>query len=313
MNSISNSTSNLTSRNGDRKATWSLGGIEVNRIGYGTKRLAGDGSNSRRDAVDLLRRATELGVNHLDTAAFYPTYATDGRTRDFTSLRWANEVIREALTPYDDDLVIATKIGPTPRGQARPDELRELVERDLRDLGLDTLHLVYLRQAGLDSIAEYFGVLAELREQGLIRHLGLSNVRAEQLAEVQTIAPVVAVQNRYGVDFGRINDDLLVSCGEQGIAFVPFFSVAGADREAGGVAGTSPEAGVATADPVREIAAKYDVTPAQIRIAWTLHRGPHVLAIPGTADLDHLAANVEAADLRLTDDDLAALDLTPRD
>lgn len=243
-------------------------------------------------------------MNHFDTAGFYPTYATDGASRDFTGLYWANSVIREALSPYADEVVIATKVGPTKTGLARPDELRALVERDASDLGLECLHLVYLRQGGLDSIAEHFGVLAELREQGLIRHLGLSNVRAEHLAEAQAIAPVVSVQNRYGVDFGRINDDLLVSCGEQGIAFVPFFSVAGADREVGGVA---------TPDPVREIARKYDVTPAQLRIAWTLHRGPNVLAIPGTANADHLADNLAAADLELSAEDLATLDTAPQE
>lgn len=301
MNSISDSTSNLTAQTGKSK-TWSLGGIEVNRIGFGTKRLAGDGTTGPDEAKALLRRATELGVDHIDTAGFYPSYATGGDTRDFTSLRWANTTLREALAPYPYELVIATKVGPTPTGLARPDELRALVERDLRDLGLDTLHLVYLRQAGLDSIAEHFGVLAELREQGLIRHLGLSNVRAEHLAEAQRIAPVVAVQNRYGVGFGRINDDLLVSCGEQGIAFVPFFSVAGADREAGGVAAP---------DPVVEVARRYGVTPAQTRIAWTLHRGSNVLAIPGTANPDHLADNLAAADLELTAEDLAVLDTAP--
>lgn len=301
MNSISNLSSNLTPRDGKSK-TWSLGGIEVNRIGFGTKRLAGNGTVRQGDAKELLRQAIELGVDHLDTAGFYPSSATGGDTREFTSLRWANTTIREALAPYPDELVIATKVGPTTTGLARPDELRTLVERDLRDLGLDTLHLVYLRQTGLDSIAEHFGVLAELREQGLIRHLGLSNIRAEHLAEAQRIAPVVAVQNRYGVGFGRINDDLLVSCGEQGIAFVPFFSVAGADREAGGVAAP---------DPVVQIAQKYDVTPARTRIAWTLHRGPNVLAIPGTANPDHLADNLVAAELELTADDLAVLDSAP--
>lgn len=302
MNFISNSTSNLTAAD-TRSKTWMLGEVEVNRIGYGTKRMAGDGTTSRDDAVELLRRAIELGVNHLDTAGFYPTYATDGQTREFTNLDWANTAIREALAPYPDDLVIATKVGPTATGLARPDQLPALVERDARDLGVECLHLVYLRQAGLSSIAEHFGVLAELREQGLIRHLGLSNVRAEHLAEAQQIAPVTAVQNRYGVDFGRINDDLVDSCGAQGVAFVPFFSLAGADREAGGVAAP---------DPVREIANKHHVTPAQIRIAWTLQQGPNVLAIPGTSSLDHLTANLAAQDLHLAPEDLATLQTAPQ-
>lgn len=300
MNSISNSTSNLAAGTADRNAV--LGDQPVARIGYGTKRLAGDGSigrdNVNDEVIALLRRVVDLGVNHLDTAAFYPTFATGGQTRDFTVLGWANSAIRQALAPYPSGLVIATKVGPTETGLARPDQLRGLVETDLRELGVDCLDLVYLRQTGLTSIAEHFGVLADLHTEGLIRHLGLSNIRAEQLTEAQRIAPVVAVQNRYGVDFGRVNDDLVDLCGAQGIAFVPFFSLAGEDREAGGVA---------VPDPVLAIARRRGVTPAQVRIAWTLHRGPHVLAIPGTANENHLADNLAAADLHLTPDELTEL------
>jgi pyridoxine 4-dehydrogenase len=303
MNFISNSTSNLAAGGDDRNpAEWMLGDVPVNRVGFGVKRLAGDGTRrlDRPDdaVIGLLRRVVELGVNHIDTAAFYPTYATERRTTRSTALKWANDAIRQALAPYPEDLVIATKVGPTDTGLARPHQLPALVEEDLSRLGADHLHLVYLRQAGLTSIAEHFGILAELREQGLIRHLGLSNVRLEHLMEAQRIAPVVAVQNRYGVDFGRVNDDLLTHCGEQGIAFVPFFSLAGEDREAGGVAAP---------DPVRTIARGRGLTPAQVRIAWTLHRGPHVLAIPGTSNLDHLSENIEAAAVRLTPDELAEL------
>jgi aryl-alcohol dehydrogenase-like predicted oxidoreductase len=182
---------------------------------------------------------------------------------------------------------------------ARPDQLQTLVEDNLRELGLEALDVVYLRQHGLDSVAEHFGVLAELRTKGLIRHLALSNVRAVHLAQAQEIAPVVAVQNRYGVGFGRINDDIVRRCGEQGIAFVPFFAVTGAGREAGGVA---------SSDAVVAIAREYGATAAQIRIAWTLGRGDHVLAIPGTSDPDHLAENVAAGAIQLTPEHMAVLD-----
>lgn len=265
-----------------------LGDLTVNRIGLGTKRLA-----DRDRAVTVLRRALELGVNHLDTASFYPTGP------DAEALNWANEVIHRALAPYPDDLVIVTKVGPTAAGLARPDQLRGLVEENLRQLGRDHLDVVNLRPYGLASIAEHFGVLAELRTAGLIRQLGLSNVRAEHLAQAQAIAPVVCVQNRYGLDFGRINDAMVRTCGEQGIAFVPFFALTGAGREAGGVA---------PADAVDTVARAHGATPAQVRIAWTLSRGPHVLAIPGTGSLDHLAENVAAGGLELSPDELARLD-----
>ena len=284
--------------------TWTLGDQTVHRIGLGTKRLASDATDLRSPAdrervVALLRRALDLGVNHLDTAGFYPTVTEDGQAmHDFTGLHWANRMIREALAPYPDDLVIATKVGPGAHGLVRPDELRGQVERDLRDLGRDHLDVVYLRQAGLDSVAEHFGALAELRDAGLVRHLGISNVRAEHLAQAQEIAPVVAVQNRYAVDFGRVNDDMLRTCGEQGIAFVPFFTLTGEGREAGGVMDNAT---------VLDVADAHGATPAQVRLAWTLSRGEHVLVIPGTGDPDHLAGNVAAGALRLSAEELARL------
>jgi pyridoxine 4-dehydrogenase len=158
---------------------------------------------------------------------------------------------------------------------------------------------VNLRQHGLASIAEHFGALADLRAAGLIRHLGISNVRLEHLAEAKQIAPVVCVQNRYGIDFGHVNDDLLRICGEQGIAFVPFFAITAVRREAGGVADN---------DVVLAIARGHGVSPAQVRIAWTLRRGPHVLAIPGTGSQDHLAENIAAGMLSLSEVELARLD-----
>ncbi|MFE9204607.1 oxidoreductase [Micromonospora sp. NPDC007230] len=279
--------------------TWTLGDLTVNRIGFGAMRLTGSaafnlGTPSDRDRViGVLRRAVELGVNHIDTAAFY-----------FSSLRSANELINRALAPYPDDLVITTKVGPgrDPSGDwlplARPNQLRGQVEENLRQLGRDHLDVVNLRQHGLDSIAEHFGALAELRDAGLIRHLGISNVRPQHLAQAQAIAPVVCVQNAYGID-NRTSDKTLRACGEQGIAFVPFFAVAGDGREAGGVADNGS---------VLAIARAHGATPAQVRIAWTLSRGPHVLAIPGTGNPDHLVENVAAGALRLSADELASLE-----
>ena len=288
--------------------TWTLGDLTVNRIGFGAKRLPGSGPFDLGDARDrdrvvgVLRRAVELGVNHIDTAAFYPTYA---RAEPVTDLGWANELIRQALAPYPDDLVIGTKVGPGHDASgawhvlAGPDQLRGQIEENLRDLGRDYLDVVNLRQYGLESIAEHFGALAELRDAGLIRHLGVSNVRPHHLAQAQQIAPVVCVQNKYGVDFGRVNDELLRTCGAQGIAFVPFFALAGTQREAGGVLDN---------DAVGAIAHSHGATSAQVRIAWTLSRGPHVLAIPGTGDPEHLVENIAAGALRLSTDELARLD-----
>ncbi|WP_433169710.1 aldo/keto reductase [Kribbella sp. CA-247076] len=290
--------SNLSPEIGGRKSF--LGGRKVGRVGFGTKRLAGGaGGGTQEDAVALVRRAVELGVDHLDTAGFYPSYGGSATSSEFVSLDWANEVIHRALAPYSDELVIATKVGPTKAGLASPEQLPGLVEKDLRSLGREVLDVVYLRQQGLESVAEHFGVLAELRDKGLIRHLALSNVRKHHIAEAQAIAPVVAVQNRYGVGFGRVNDEILELCGEQGMAFVPFFAVTGTGREVGGVAAN---------DAVVTIARDVGATPAQVRIAWTLSRGEHVLAIPGTGSLDHLAENVAAGDIHLSPEQVAVLD-----
>lgn len=163
--------------------------------------------------------------------------------------------------------------------------------------------MVNLRVLGTDSIAERFGVLADLREAGLIRHLGVSNVTPGQLAEARAIAPVVCVQNPYGIGVRADQDAFVDDCGEQGIAFVPFYSIAGSARQAG-VAGDGP----AEVPEVRAVARAHGASAAQIRLAWTLHRGPHVLAIPGTGDLGHLADNVAAAALRLSAAELALLE-----
>ncbi|QOV33632.1 aldo/keto reductase [Streptomyces ferrugineus] len=285
----------------DAAGTWKLGDLSVSRVGFGAMRLTGSAAfhhgtpSDRSRSIAVLRKAVELGVDHIDTAAFY-----------FSALRSANELINTALAPYPDDLVIATKVGPFRDyhgdwgTSARPDRLRGHVEENLRQLGRDHLDVVYLRRMRQDSIAEHFGALAELREAGLIRHLGISSVEPRHLAEAQAIAPVVSVQNRYALDRPDPEaDELLRLCGEQGIAFVPFYAVAGEAGEQGATALHD--------DEVLAVARAHRASPAQVRIAWTLHQGPHVLAIPGTGNPEHLAENVAAGALRLTDDELARL------
>jgi len=286
----------------DAAGTWKLGDLTINRLGFGAMRLTGSAAfhlgtpSDRERSLAVLRRAVELGVNHIDTAAFY-----------FSALRSANELINSALAPYPDDLVIVVKVGPyrdyagewaTP---ARPDRLRGHVEENLRQLGRDHLDVVNLRRLEQDSIAEHFGALADLREAGLIRHLGISGVEPKHLAEAQAIAPVVCVQNRYALDRpDPEGDELLRLCGESGIAFVPFFAVAGSGG-ARGATGTHDDA-------VLGVARAHGVSPAQVRIAWSLAQGPHVLAIPGTGNPEHVVDNVAAGGLRLTDEELARLD-----
>ncbi|MFD5509616.1 aldo/keto reductase [Streptomyces sp. NPDC127051] len=279
--------------------TWRLGDLAVRRIGFGAMRLThlADGSPTDRErVVSVLRRAVELGVNHIDTASFY-----------FSPTRSANELINRALAPYAEDLVITTKVGPGRdyAGEwwwATPEQLRGQVEENLRQLGRDHLDVVNLRvprRETTGSIAEHFGALAELRTAGLIRHLGVSNVRPDHLAEARAIAPVVCVQNPYGIGSPAEDHAFLDACGQQGIAFVPFFAIAGAGKEAGVV---TEEAG-----PVRAAAEAHGVSEAQVRLAWTLNRGPHVLAIPGTGNPDHLVENIATGALRLSAEEIALL------
>ncbi|WP_327129423.1 oxidoreductase [Streptomyces sp. NBC_01727] len=264
--------------------------LTINRLGFGAMRLAaGAFDGPPRDpanGIAVLRRSVELGVNHIDTAGFYRR----GAVR-------ANELIRRALSPYRDDLVIATKVGPlptpdgVPSGQATPDQLRCLVEADLRSLGLDRLDLVYLRVGGMtgpggESIAERFAVLAELHAEGLIRHLGVSNVDAVQFAEARGIAPVAAVQNRYTSGMG-----LLAECEEGGMAYVPYFPLGG---------GVSP----LNAERLGKVAARLGATATQVQLAALLATSPSLLAIPGTGSLDHLEENIAAKDLSLSKEDL---------
>lgn len=274
--------------------TFSLGGdLTINRLGFGAMRLATgtfDGpTRPSATGIAVLRRAVELGVNHIDTAGFYGR----GGVR-------ANEQIRTALAPYPADLVIATKVGPlpgpdgVPSGQATPDQLRGLVETDLRTLGLDRLDLVYLRVGGMtgpggESIADRFAALAELRDEGLIRHLAISNVDAAQFAEARTVAPVTAVQNKYADDSA-----LLAECEAAGIAYVPYFPLGG---------GGTP----LDTERLGRVAARRAATTAQIAIAALLARSPSVLAIPGTGTLAHLEENVAAGDIDLGAEDLSEL------
>lgn len=280
-----------------------LGGdLPINRLGFGAMRLPTNGFRGPpRDPVTgraVLCRAIELGIDLIDTADFYQS--SDGSVR-------ANDLIREALHPYPAGLVLATKVGPvfdsdgTYRHGVGAD-MRRLVEDNLHSLGLDRLDLVYLRIGDMapprgQSLAERFEALARLREEGLIRHLGISNVRIEHLSEARSIAPVAAVQNHFHVG-NRGDDDLQQACAAAGIAFCPFFPLGG---------------GAMQIDDGRlsRVAARHDATPAQIALAWLLRFSPVMLAIPGTGSVAHLEENVAAGDIDLTEEDQADLAAPP--
>jgi aryl-alcohol dehydrogenase-like predicted oxidoreductase len=272
-----------------------MGDLDVARFGYGAMQLAGPGvfgpPEDREAAIEVLRTAVELGIRHIDTADFYGPFVT-------------NEIIREALAPYPDDVHIVTKVGARrdERGgwpHARtPAELVQQVHDNLKRLGLETLDVVNLRVGGLDSpepgsIAEGFSALAELREQGLIRHLGLSTVNQEQIAEAQAIAPVVCVQNFYNIA-NRRDDALIEHLAGQGIAYVPYFPLGG----------FSP----LQSDTLHKVAARLEATPLSVALAWLLQRSPNVLLIPGTSSARHLRENLAGAALRLPEDAIAELD-----
>jgi len=285
-------TSNISAT---KSGHWDLGGRQVARLGYGTMQLTGPGvmgpPKDRAAAVAVLRRAVELGVNHIDTSDYYGPYV-------------ANEILREALHPYTDDLVLVTKVGArrTPDGgwpeALSADELREAVHDNLKRLGVEQIGVVNLRMPGFAapedrSVEEPFTVLAQLREQGLIGQLGVSNVTSDMLAEAQKIAPVVCVQNLYNI-VRREDEELVRSCAEQGIAYVPFFPLGGFEL---------------VDDPrIRTIADRHNATVPQTALAWLLQRSPNLLAIPGTSSVAHLEENVAGASLRLSSEDVAALD-----
>ena len=276
--------------------TFTMGGdLTVTRMGYGAMQLAGPGvfgpPADRDAAVAVLREAVELGITHIDTSGYYGPRVT-------------NQIIREALYPYPEDLRIVTKVGAArdanggwPEAQA-PEQLRAQVEENLRDLGLDAMDVVNLRNPGQrgpqpGSIAGPFTALAELRQEGLIRHLGLSNVTAGQVAEARSIAPVACVQNHYNLA-SRGDDDLIGSLAAQGIAYVPFFPLGGFNPLQSG-----------TLDAVAE---RLGAARMTVALAWLLHRSPNILLIPGTSSVAHLRENVAAADLALPADALAELD-----
>jgi aryl-alcohol dehydrogenase-like predicted oxidoreductase len=280
--------------------TFLLGGdLPVNRVGFGAMRLSATGfTGPARDpeaGKAVLRRAMELGINHIDTATIY-------RSHDGTVT--ANGLLRDALAPYPADLVIATKVGPWEHADGRieqtddPAALRPAIEANLAGLGVDRLDLVYLRVGQMEpphgqSIAAQFEVLAQLREEGLIRHLGLSNVDTTHLAEARAIAPVAAVQNHFHAA-KRDDTDLLAACEDAHIAFVPFFPLGG------GMTDISTEA-------LQHVADRHGATVHRIALAWLLAISRNTLVIPGTGNLDHLAENAASGQIVLTDDDLAEL------
>jgi pyridoxine 4-dehydrogenase len=267
--------------------------LTVTRMGYGAMQLAGPhvfGPPADRDAaVAVLREAVSLGINHIDTADFYGPYVT-------------NQIIREALHPYPDDLHIVTKVGALRDAEGNwppalaPEQLRQAVYDNLDHLGLDALDVVNLRVGGLDrptpgSIAEPFTVLVQLQQEGLIKHLGLSTVSAEQIAEAQSIAPIVCVQNFYNIA-NRADDGLIDSLAAQGIAYVPYFPLGG----------FSP----LQSEELNAVATRLDATPMAVALAWLLQRSPNILLIPGTSSVAHLRENVAGAALTL-EDELAEL------
>jgi pyridoxine 4-dehydrogenase len=274
--------------------TYRMGDLTLTRFGYGAMQLAGPhvfGPPKDRDAaIAVLRTAVELGIRHIDTADYYGPHVT-------------NEIIREALAPYPDDLHIVTKVGARRDEQGgwpaarTPAELVQQVHDNLQRLGLEALDVVNLRVGGLaapepGSIAEQFGALAELRRQGLIRHLGLSTINADQLAEAQSIAPVVCVQNFYNIA-NRQDDDLVDSTARQGIAFVPYFPLGG----------MSP----LQSEVLHRVATRLETTPMCVALAWLLQRSANLLLIPGTSAAQHLRENVAGAGIGLSADVLTEL------
>lgn len=280
----------------DTAGTFTLGDRSVRRMGYGAMQLAGPGvfgpPRNPEAARAVLRAAIEAGVNHIDTSDFYGPHVT-------------NRLIREALSPYPDDLTIVTKVGAR-RGEdaswlpaQSPDELRAAVHDNLRSLGVEAIDVVNLRVMGdvhapsEGSIAPQFEALAELRAQGAIRHLGISNATAAQVKEAQAIAPVVCVQNMYNLAH-RADDALVDELAEQGIAYVPFFPLGG----------FSP----LQSDALSQVAAELGATPMQVALAWLLRRSPNILLIPGTSSVGHLRENLAAAELTLPAEAIATLD-----
>jgi len=276
----------------EQAGTFRLGDLAVKRLGYGAMRLSGPGifgpPRDRDTALAVLREAVASGVNHIDTSDYYGPHIT-------------NQLIREALHPYPDDLVIVTKIGAR-RGQdgswiaaSSADELRQAVRDNLRNLSLDVLDVVNLRNMfGVEASMEApLMVLADLQRQGLVRHIGLSNVTAAQIAAGRRICEIVCVQNQYNVAY-RHDDALIDRLAGDRIAYVPFFPLGG----------FTP----LQSSTLSDVAEGLGATPMQIALAWLLRRAPHILVIPGTSSLAHLRENLAAAALDLPDDVVQELD-----
>jgi len=276
----------------------------VNRMGYGAMQLAGKEGNKLvwgpprdvEEAMSVLREAVASGVNHIDTADFYGPHVT-------------NQIIRKALSPYPGELVIVTKVGAL-RGEdgswfpaLSREELTGAIHDNLRNLGVDALDVVNLRgmfsvhQPAEGSIEAPLTVLAELRQKGLIRQIGLSNVTPAQIAEARRIVPIVCIQNHYNL-VHRADDALVADLARDGIAYVPFFPLGGFSPLQSGV--------------LSEVAGRLDATPMQVALAWLLHRSPNILVIPGTSSLHHLRENLKAATLQIPAEVLADLDAVSR-
>ncbi|MGB3633385.1 MAG: aldo/keto reductase [Rubrobacteraceae bacterium] len=272
--------------------TFAIGGdVEVNRLGFGAMRITGEGIWGEPENLDeakaVLRRALELGINMIDTA---DSYGPDVSER----------LIGETLSPYPDDLTIATKGGlvrPGPgdwRPNGRPEHLRDACEGSLQRLGLETIDLYQLHRIDPEVPAEEsLGVLSELREEGKIRHVGLSEVGVEEIQQARDIIPIVSVQNRYNLP-DRGSENVLDYCEQEGIAFIPWFPLAtGKLTQDGG--------------PLDEISARHEARPSQIALAWLLHRSPVILPIPGTSSVAHLEENAAGAEIKLSDEEVAEL------
>ena len=273
--------------------TFELGGdLTVVRLGYGTMQLPGEGvwgpPRDRDEAHRVLRRAVELGITFFDTADSYGPYV-------------AEDLLREALHPYADDVVIATKAGLTRQGPGKwtalgkPAYLRQEVELSLRRLGLERVDLFQLHRIDPDyPVADQVGELKQLQDEGKIRHIGLSEVTVDQLVEAQKTAEIVSVQNHFNLA-NRDAEKLLDHCTEHGIGFIPWFPLATGELSAHD-------------GPLAAAAQQHDATPAQLALAWLLRRSPVMLPIPGTSSVDHLETNTAAASIELTDEEFAALE-----
>ncbi|WP_394887304.1 aldo/keto reductase family oxidoreductase [Mesorhizobium sp. AaZ16] len=280
----------------DQSETFALGDLQVKRLGYGAMQLAGPGvfgpPKDRDAALAVLREAVAKGVNHIDTSDFYGPHVT-------------NRLIREALAPYPDDLVIVTKIGGRRGADGSwlpafsPEELNQAVHDNLRNLSLDVLDVVNLRLMfdpyvpAEGSIEALLTPLAELQRQGLVRHIGLSNVTPTQITEGRKIAEIVCVQNQYNLAH-RADDALIDDLARDGIAYVPYFPLGGFNPLQSSI--------------LSDVAARLGVTPVQVALAWLLRRAPNILLIPGTSSVMHLRENLAATELDLPNDALDTLD-----